>query len=270
MVDRNKSQLTHDVTAAVMLYLDERGFKPVETEVGMPWCPENEGCRGWIADLAGVINPTQTELIGLGLLKKGLGWNELHGRDRNDSVVKAWHEKEDAWRAQRDRLLRVMTCLVEVKTSRSDFTGDRKWKMVHPVDLAYVAIPRGMVKPEEWPVGWGVMEYHEGAIKRLRAPVPQVTTVEQHRDVILSIAIRRDHRTRYAMHKEFSQAQRVRQGEEVTIRRVYEVTRALLEIARGERSTIQESLDRHRINKLPGFEMRQLQELYGIAKAPEQ
>jgi hypothetical protein len=31
--DRNKTQLTKDVTAAAALWLQEHGFKPIETEV---------------------------------------------------------------------------------------------------------------------------------------------------------------------------------------------------------------------------------------------
>jgi hypothetical protein len=33
MSDANKTALTHDVTAAAVCWLEERGFRPVETEV---------------------------------------------------------------------------------------------------------------------------------------------------------------------------------------------------------------------------------------------
>jgi hypothetical protein len=62
MNDRNKSPITHEVTDAVAVWLDAHGFKPVETEVPM--------VAGWVADLAAVICPTQTELIALQLIKR--------------------------------------------------------------------------------------------------------------------------------------------------------------------------------------------------------
>jgi len=66
LFDRNKTDLTHAVTQAAMTWLDERGFKPVETEV--------EIARGWVADLASAIFPTPTELINLKLIPHRPDW----------------------------------------------------------------------------------------------------------------------------------------------------------------------------------------------------
>src|ERR1039458_5691991 len=104
-LDRNKTKLTHDVTNAAHFYLDERGFKPLETEVAVT--------NRWVADLCGVTSPTQTELIKLGLLSRSPTW-------------KAPRWKRDAWYKMLMALLDIMTCLVEVKTSRSDFNHDKK------------------------------------------------------------------------------------------------------------------------------------------------
>ncbi len=47
----NKTPLTNQITNAVAAWMDNRGFKPVETEVTV--------AGGWVADLAGVIVPTR-------------------------------------------------------------------------------------------------------------------------------------------------------------------------------------------------------------------
>lgn len=249
MSDRNKSQLTHDVTNATAAWLDERGFKPVETEVGPLSYDENN--TGWIADLAGVICPTQTELIDLKLLRSRPSW-------------KALDEDQKTWRADYKSLDRTMTCLVEVKTSRGDFIGDRKWSLTPPTDLAFLAVPSGMIEREEWPYGWGILAYWEGCgIRRLRPPTPRVTTPEQQFATVLSIAVRRDHHTRYARLREFQRAQRLRDGEDKTIRRAGDIARAFLQIARGEHNNVEEVLDRHQLRKLPYYVLEQLNQLWG-------
>lgn len=244
MNDRNKTPLTHDVTASTVAYLEARGFKPVETEVQV--------CDGWCADIAGVICPTQTELIDMKLLAPRPNW-------------KAPTEKHEMWQTAYGLLDRVMTCLVEVKTSRGDFNGDRKWKSSPPVDLAYIAVPKGIIRPEEWPGGWGVLEYSDGGLKRLRNPIPAVATIEQHRDVILSIAVRRDHHTRYARWRELQKEQRIRDGGEKTLQRITKISRMFLQIANGEHGSVENILDRHGLKMLPRWDMEALRNLYGIA-----
>lgn len=260
MNDRNKSPITHEVTDAVAVWLDAHGFKPVETEVPM--------VAGWVADLAAVICPTRTELIALQLIKRPPSWNEIHSlktkrRTWDADVYKAWQGTLDALR-------RTMTCLVEVKTSRADYCGDKKWTLTPPTDLAFVAFPRGLVKPEEWPAGWGILEFHDGAIKRLRAPTPQVTADSQQRDVILSIAIRRDHHTRYARFREQQKEQRLDDAEKTSRYRIRDIARTVLSIARAEYGSVQEclmfNLSHSDKKSLPGWVMEPLEELWGIAK----
>jgi hypothetical protein len=76
MADRNKTELTQNVTRIASLWLNRKGFKPVETEVCVEWRHK----KAWIADVAGVIAPTQTELIDLKLIRRpprcGLGAKE--------------------------------------------------------------------------------------------------------------------------------------------------------------------------------------------------
>jgi len=260
MNDRNKSPITHEVTDAVASWLDAHGFKPVETEVPL--------VAGWVADLAGVICPTQTELIALKLIQRPPSWNEMHSLK---TKRRTWDpDAYKAWQGTLDALRRTMTCLVEVKTSRADYCGDRKWTLTPPTDLAFVAFPRGLVKPEEWPTGWGILEFHDGAIKQLRAPTPYFSEDSLQRDVILSIAIRRDHHTRYARFREVQKDTRLVAASETSLARMRDVVRTVLSVARGERSNLEECLMFSRIHKhmdtVPEWLLEPLRELYGIAK----
>ena len=256
MIDRNKTGITHDVTVAVAGWMEEHGFKPVETEVLVE--------MGWCADLAGVIEPTQTELIALKLLERPPSWNEINSlvtkrRVWKEEVLQKWQEKYQS-------LSRVMTCLVEVKTSRSDFNGDRKWKAVLPTDLAYVAVPKGLIEQREWPEGWGVLEFSNGLLRRLRAPTPGTTTADQKLSVVMSIAVRRDHHTRYERWREYQKADRIEAAENKQIRSVGQMARAMLHIAHGLHDSVEMVLSYHGIKNMPEYMMTPLRQLYGIAK----
>jgi hypothetical protein len=90
MIDRNKTEITHNITRLAALWLDNHGFKPVETEVGVD--------QGWIADIAGVGCLTQTEYIGLKLLKRPPRWHY----DANPSQQIIYEDAYQVWRAARD------------------------------------------------------------------------------------------------------------------------------------------------------------------------
>lgn len=242
--DRNKTGLTHDVTAAAARWLEERGFKPVETEVSV--------CLGWCADLAGVIVPTQTELIDLKLIPRRPSW-------------KAPALDQQAWEQRYKLFDRTYTCMVEVKTSRGDFRGDRKWSLPCPTDLAYLAVPKGMVKLEECPARWGVLEYSDGAMRRLRAPDPYVTTTEEQLGVVLSIAVRRDHHTRYERWREYQKQDRVERAAEKTVSRVSAIARVMEKIVRGEGESVDRVFEYHGIKNMPEYAMERIRPLWGLA-----
>lgn len=247
--DRNKTELTKRVTAAAFRYLDERGAKPLETEV---WLGE-----GWVADIAGVVNPTNTELQALKLIppkpKRQAG---------NEQQRQAWHE-----RAQQAKAL--MTVLVEVKTSRSDLSNDRKWLLTPYTNLAYLAIPADMLlAPGEYPLGWGLLEYSVVAdYVRLRV-IPEVRAVplEQQFNTILQVAYRRDNQTRYERVREFRKRQIIQQNEAISRRRVSDALHAMLHIVRAETyfgETVMDILNRYKMGKYYSEEM---EDLWGVAK----
>ena len=125
-------------------------------------------------------------------------------------------------------------------------------------------VPAGMVKPAEWPVGWGVLEMSEGGIlRRVRNPVVRRMPPDQRAEVILSIAIRRDHHTRYARWRESEREQRVEAGVRREKLRTNEVVDAVFDVLRGERGSVKECLERHRVKQVSEWQMAQLQAMYG-------
>lgn len=261
MQDRNKTELTHKVTNAVDCWLDERGFKPTETEVCV--------CDGWVADLAGVIVPTQTELQKLKLMPPKPKWNK--------------REEVEAWYALANERQQLMTALVEVKTSRADFLGDKKWGQQPPVNLAYLAIPNDLpVSPEEIPAGWGLITYSSATqnMRALRPAVIREITVEQKLWVVHEIAVRRDHRTRYEALRESQKDERIHANQEVSRTRVHDAIRAVTAIFHGceypgkpwatRYNSVQEVLEHFNIKHLQAADVEALEIIWkkGAAEQP--
>ena len=248
--DRNKTTLTKAVTQAALVYLDERGCKPIETEVPV-------SC-GWVADLATVLSPTMTDLINLKLVKR---------RD--------WDTSEEARKLQR-----LMTVLVEVKTSRSDFCGDRKWVAPPPANLCYLAVPDTLtIKPEEFPVGWGVLEYYSTKrgfpyVRCVRVPAVREVTVEQQLNVVLAVALRRDNNTRYEYMNKMRREIRENQNADISRTRVIRAMQAMASIVRGEHGSVQNALEYHgighpHVGHLPEYYIKTLETLWAIVPPAE-
>lgn len=210
--DRNKTDLTKHVTRCAVEWLDNHGFKPVETEVLV--------ANGWVADVASVICPTQTELVALKLLGKRPPWGS--------TMMPAW---EAGLLARR----RVMTALCEVKTSRSDFVDDRKWQTEPPTDLAYVAVPSAL-KNLAWqlPDTWGVLVVSDECLRLSRTPQDRQATTEQQRDVILQIAIRRDHDTRHERIRAIMRKHRAKQSEQKSSTKIGNLIGIIEHVVNGE------------------------------------
>lgn len=256
MNDRNKSQLTHDVTKACSAWLDNHGFKPWETEVCLPWTSDNE--PGWIADIAAAIIPTQTELINLKLLP----------RRPSPKPTKDWY-------LLRRKLTRLLTCAVEVKVSRADFKADKKWTRVPPADLAYLCYPAGMLKPSDWPLGWGILEfYSKERVVCKRVPcVWQNTTDTVRLGMMFNIGLRKDHSVRYASFKKADQEHRICVNENYSRIRMTDALRLCLDVLKGALvdrygapNSVAVVLERYRIKKLPRDLLEQLTEVWGTGK----
>jgi hypothetical protein len=64
--------------------------------------------------------------------------------------------------------------LVECKMSRADFLADRSKPFRQRPELGvgserFYLVPRGVVKPDELPAGWGLLEHHNRKVETVRA-----------------------------------------------------------------------------------------------------
>jgi hypothetical protein len=254
--DRNKTEETHKLTQAVAQWLDEKGAKPVETEVPV--------ARKWIADLAGVIHPTQTELIELKLIKrKPSTWLT---RSHNTGKFEPTPEYLE-WAKQVRELTKPLTIVVEVKTTRADFKGDRKWTAKPVANLMWVATPTGLLKEGELPEGWGLLELGPRGLKQVAAPTPHQVTMKQQFDVTLAVAVRRDHHTRYARLKTYQQADRLEAGASKTLHRVQSLAKALMDVVEAKEPSSEACFAKHRIKLWPEDKVwARVQNLYGKAR----
>jgi len=215
-IDRNKTGLTHRVTAVAAACLEGIGCKPVETEVGVR--------KGWIADVASYWYPTWTEMKKL----------HLHKRVRETLEIDDEIER-DLIGPEPKYLIRCygpgpFTVLVEVKTTAADFRGDgRKWAArPYPAHICFLAYPTGVMQPNDIPAGWFAIETSkEGrAVRKIHRSRGRLHP--QHPGVVLdfvaTVGIRRDHRTRYAAMRDWLKTYHAEEAEK---RRRYSATRLL-------------------------------------------
>lgn len=70
--------------------------------------------------------------------------------------------------------------LIECKASRADFFADRQKSFrIHPVlgmgDIRYYCCPKGLLKKEELPTGWGLLEVDEKGKAKANRPTVTLT-----------------------------------------------------------------------------------------------
>ena len=161
MADNNKTHLTNVITAGAKMWMLGVGFKPVQDEVPV--------ADGWVADVAGYIQPTQTELTRHLKLLKALGLTN------DESGVAKFFSRYEM----------PMTGLIEVKTTKADYKKDIGRKYARhdqpscPVHLPWLAYPTGMVPDLELPHYWGLLEFSANGDKLLKARCP-VCVRSQH------------------------------------------------------------------------------------------
>ncbi len=197
-LDRNKTNLTHKITALASAYLDVLGCKPIETEVPLS--------DGKITDIASFTYPTMTELKQGKLLKRIIG-DEVFGNDNRADLF-------------RYRYGEILTVAVEVKISLSDFKKDlgRKYDLKKhifiPAHLYYLAMPRMVIEKIEGIANhryWGLITCSDNGEKILKIEPPWfVNPLHSYQiiDLIAQVAIRRDHRTRYRVMRDFLKSYR--------------------------------------------------------------
>lgn len=225
-IDANKTGETRRVTELAASWLGERGFKPVESEVPV--------ADGWVADIAGCASLSRTEAINMKLIRRKPTWD------------KDWVANNQRWEADFASLPSIITAAIEVKTSRSDFTRDKKWLRLSPVHLLYLASPPKLIKPEEVPDWIGLIVCGECGPRTIRPAACQQLDWAQVANVVHAIAIRRDHFTAYQRWREFSRQARERDNERTNKASVYAMVSAAVDVVTGKR-TPEEALKMHGI-----------------------
>ena len=191
-LDRNKTDLTHNITAMAIAYLQSRGFRPTETEVAVE--------KGWIADIAGFGCLAEYELKKLHVLGKR---QFIPPIDRVEEYYLRYGN--------------LLTAIVEVKTSRSDFTGDWKFKTkLYPANLCFIAYPKGLVKEMELPEGWLGLEINLDGNNYLRFTKNHTNPYNFHHaqhpgqviDFISKIAVKLEYRQRFLRNRTWAKMYR--------------------------------------------------------------
>jgi hypothetical protein len=85
--------------------------------------------------------------------------------------------------------------LVEIKVSRADFLADknksfRKWEDFGMGDHRYFAAPKGLLKAEEMPEGWGLLEIEEHCIRERAKPAEKKANKRAEVKLLMSIVRR--------------------------------------------------------------------------------
>ncbi len=242
MNDRNKTALTHRVTAVAAASLDSLGCKPVETEVAI--------APGWIADVASYWYPTRTEGKRFGMQKMPFPARLLDGGsgDDLDMRIRCW-------------CAGPLTVVVEVKTTRGDFNGDTKWLRPPPAHICIVAFPRGVV--DKVPDGWYGLETNATGDRVQKWHRSYAEIHPQHPGLVLDfvaqVGIRRDHRSRYGAFRDWARAYRAEDTEKKKLYSAARLLEGLADWVQGKRTLV---------NVEPSQTLRDILPTLGIEKVP--
>lgn len=256
--DRNKTELTLRITEAASSWLHNLGAKCVETEV--------YAGPSWLADIAGFWSPTQTEASYAKLIPPRVRYPFGEGPAKMRRYEEADAVRIAAFAALPPRI----TIVHEVKTSRADFAKDAKWGREAVADMQVLSYARGILQPGELPAGWWALEHsaETGALLgvRMRAPI-RATSLEQHLLVIANLAERRHNRTANQYLSDLQKRSRVEEADRRVNDRLSGCMRAVLEIARGESASAEETL-RYRFSgkKIPSWIIDELKKMHGVLK----
>lgn len=260
MPDRNKSELTLRITEAAINWLDGIGCRPIETEI---WVDDS-----WIADIAASWRPTMTEAQNMKLISRRPRIDYFGTEEK----LQEQREKNESWYKKYEKLPRFFTVLHEVKVSRSDFTRDDKWTRKSPTNIRILSIPRGIIKEEEWPEGWWILEHAKTGklLKAARKGMFTEVTLQKQLDVVQNVAERRHNRTKYAFFKEIQKSHTNSHNEYVNRVRLSSMAKAVFSILKAEHDSVETAL-RYYIGSGPGttvpnYIMKELKQLYGKLK----
>jgi len=210
-LDRNKTDLTHKLTALAEGHLTVLGCKPIETEVPV---------GGFIVDVAGFTYPTMSEMKRGKLLKRIImeqpELNEVNGSNKYYYAADLVAHKH----------MYPLTAVVEVKVSMADFRKDLDRKFnTSLANLNYLIVPKSihdkvrdtLHAEKSWWTGtrWSLLMASDSGERLLRSDPPYICSIgtSETIEVISQIAIRRCHRTRYRFMRDSMKQYRAERAE---------------------------------------------------------
>ncbi len=216
-LDANKTAATHRATATASYYLALRGYKPIETEVGV--------FGGWIADLASYVYPTKTELKKIKLLNR---------EERSGKKILSTDEALTYFERRYGR--GPFTAIVEVKVTKADFKKDLDFKFsgrVFPAHFCYLAYPSKL--DVELPTGWVGLLLNDDCDRLVKMkygycdiihPQPPGDIV----DLIAAVGIRRHHRTVYAEQRAWLKSYRAKENDRKKVNDLHSAMKIIEEV----------------------------------------
>ena len=183
--DRNKTELTHNITLGAIDHLRFIGAKAIETEVPV-------GDK-WIADLAALWSPTPTECLRSKLLPPRRQISRLI-EFQGTQIDIPEDDPEQGWYDVYGKLPWCITIVHEVKTSYADFSRDDKFNREPIADLQILSYPIGIISEDKLPKHWWLWGHTEGGLVRKKSKYPKLfTPTDKNRFTIATSIAERQH-----------------------------------------------------------------------------
>ena len=241
MSDANKRPETKQITAAVVQWLTECGFRPVETEVPLR--------KDWIADIAAPASPTKSEAEQARLITPKPSSADFGSTTRQR---RAYSKARTQWRREYDALPPISTAVMEVKISKKDFARDNKWKQRPPAHLFYAALLDGLIDPSEIPESVGILVVDGDDLRCERSPALVDVSDEDVLNLIYSCAKRRDVFTREFRLREIRRYHKERKNKRINLLRFSAIINAVKGLTEGQFDSVEQALEHHDVRqKIP-------------------
>jgi len=243
-MDNNQSVLHNQIKVQAHEWFKVHGFKPMELEV----CAEPK----WIADIGGVIQPTNTEAIKLKLIECC---------SRRDGT---WQEWRDRARLITDG---IYTMLCEVKAFRSDFLKDKNTKFIKtPAHMNFLAYEKGILNKDELPAGWfGLERIGKNRFKYAVGKVTEDVNDKWALVFLVSLAMRMHNAYHYQYMRERIKEYNAENVDRQNHYKVSRVVSAIVNIISGdsmyEDMDVERALKYHDINQFRDYDIERLKEL---------
>lgn len=263
----NQTQEHDEIKLLAQGWFLEHGFKPVEFEVPV--------VSGWIADLAGIIVPTATELQNLKLItrfKEPKFDRELW--DNKEATIAHGMERGNLyrqWRENAESMMNISTMLCEVKISTADYRKDIITKFNKtPASMNFLAYPKGLIKPENIPTGWFGLErigeerlkFHVGTLYK--------KTYEEMFVTVFALSQRLHNKNQYANISKVMKEERHKRSEMQVNYKIDKVISILTDTLTWRRDDVEETMTErlrvYGVKKVSGYNIETLEKIRQILK----